>query len=105
MENRFFKHVYSIGIVDDLSLYHPLREYELELEHRPSKLNMLKEAALFLLCKTYWEGDGEFYIFPVLNASDIFFPITALLIKQENNGATFVVSDKPIRELFEYEIR
>lgn len=99
-------YVYDLGCIDDFSFF---------TRFTPSNFNSISNCETFkdydatlvevtkkLLTHTYWEGDGDFYVIPLLNMDDMFFPGYGIIVKQGNNGSTFMVSNikaKGLKEL------
>lgn len=95
------KYVYSIGIVDDFTGFTSFEKENFRFNENAYQ-SMLQEVRMLLIKHTYWEGDGHFEMFPVLDPNDIAFPHICVIIKQSNNGSTFVVSPIRLHGMNEY---
>jgi hypothetical protein len=90
-------YVYELGIIDDFTYFTP---FNLKTFAHPDFSSLTrdyetvyKEVVYHLAKYTSWEGDGEFVFIPLLDIEEMYHPGYGVIIKQGNNGSTFMVSN------------
>ena len=90
-------YTYELGIIDDFSYFTPFNKqtFETTIFNDPSRNyeTVYKEVIYNLAKHTCWEGDGDFDIIPLLDLDTMYHPGYGIIVKQSNNGSTFMVSN------------